>query len=226
MQCDGCKKKFLYSPKHDWCPSPPFLRRAFLFNFMEIWENLDLKDLDGEILENIQEFKGVYQVSNLGRVKKVTSCISKNGTTKFGSPLIMKLFKHPKNEYLAVGFRENGIKISRLVHTLVAKTFIPNIENKPQVNHKLGIKHDNRVSELEWVTPSENAIHCVNVLGKKNTTRHGSHKLGKTVFCFNNETIYVSTKEAADKLNLSQPCVAQVCRGIYESTKKYKFKYI
>jgi hypothetical protein len=193
---------------------------------MEIWENLNLEDLEGEIWKNIQEFKGVYQVSNLGRIKKVTKCITEDGKSRFRKPFIMKLFKHPKNEYIAVGFREKGKKINRLVHTLVAKTFIENIENKPQVNHKLGIKYDNRASELEWVTASENAIHSVNILGKKNKTRHGNHKLGKKVFCLNNETIYVSTQEAADKLHLSQSCVAQVCRGIYESTKKYKFKYL
>lgn len=79
---------------------------------MEIWENLNLKDLDGEIWENIQEFKGVYQVSNLGRVKKVSSCISKNGKFRFGSPLIMKLFKHPKNEYLAVGLEKMAKKLA------------------------------------------------------------------------------------------------------------------
>ena len=193
---------------------------------MEIWENNDLLDLENEIWLDIQEFKGVYQVSNLGRIKKINRCISSNNKTRFKSPFIMKLFKHSKNGYILVGFRENGKKISRLVHILVAKAFIQNPQNKPQVNHKLGIKHDNRASELEWVTASENAFHSVNVLNKKNKKLHNSYKLGKTVFCFNNNTIYVSTKEAAQKLNLCQSCVAQVCRGVYESTKKYKFKYI
>jgi hypothetical protein len=192
---------------------------------MEIWQNTDLSCLKGEIWKDIKEFKGVYQVSNLGRIKKISNCIFK-GKSRFKTPFIMKLFKHSKNGYISVGFRENGKKIHRLVHILVAKTFIPNMQNKPQVNHKLGIKYDNRASELEWVTASENAIHCVNILGKKNIKRHGNHKLGKIVFCFNNETIYISTKQAAEKLNLSQSCVAQVCRGVYESTKKYKFKYL
>jgi hypothetical protein len=70
------------------------------------------------------------------------------------------------------GYRTVGInKKMYSVHRLVAKQFIPNPDNKPFVNHKNGIKSDNRVENLEWVTRSENLIHSYRKLGVKPRTQ-------------------------------------------------------
>lgn len=95
----------------------------------------------------IEETKGIYSVSTMGRVKN-------NRTGYVLSPVKWK------KGYVKVNLKIDGNSNSRLIHRLVAETFIPNPENKPEVNHKNGIKNDNRVGNLEWVTGEENRKHA------------------------------------------------------------------
>lgn len=68
-----------------------------------------------------------------------------------------------KDGYYQVSIRRS----SYLTHRLVAQTWIPNPENKPKINHKNGIKNDNRIENLEWMTQRENIIHARDILGVK-----------------------------------------------------------
>lgn len=113
-----------------------------------------------EIWKHIKGYEGLYLISNLGRVKslprekltpKGTQCMSKEkflktNPSKMGYPVVM----------LSLNC---DIKLHKL-HRLIAIAFIPNIENKPFINHKDGNKLNNSLDNLEWCTAKENIQHA------------------------------------------------------------------
>lgn len=76
-----------------------------------------------------------------------------------------------KDGYLCVGIKINGKNTTRKIHRLVAEAFIPNPENKPEVNHKNGVKSDNRIDNLEWATAKENSWHKREILKYRPTEK-------------------------------------------------------
>lgn len=81
--------------------------------------------------------------------------------------------------YSTLKFSVNNITKTMLVHRLVAETYIPNPENKPEVNHWDGNTHNNNVDNLVWSTTSENQLHKHHILKKCNGEEHGKSKLTK-----------------------------------------------
>ena len=106
----------------------------------------------------IKDLEGLYEVDDLGNVYSLPK-LRKTPTTTFWSK--EKQLKPYKNcwGYMLVDMRKEGKRYIKCVHRLVAETFISNPENKPEVNHKNGIKTDNRMENLEWVSHSENNKH-------------------------------------------------------------------
>jgi hypothetical protein len=119
-----------------------------------------------EIWHPCAGFETHYEVSNYGNVRSVERYVKNpryDGFLKKAPSKILKQAKS-KNGYLIVSFCVDGIKSNQSPHRLVARAFILNESNKPQVNHKDGNKHNNHIDNLEWCNASENAIHAITVL--------------------------------------------------------------
>jgi len=110
-----------------------------------------------EIWKDIKGYEGLYEVSNLGRVKRL-KCLRNNRYNKpswYTKPKIMKPWDNG-NGYQVVTLRKDKKRQNYYLHRLVAENFISNTGGKMQVNHIDYNKSNNRVNNLEWVTIKEN----------------------------------------------------------------------
>lgn len=197
--------------------------------------------MNNEIWSDISEWEGEYRVSNMGRIKSLEREIQySDGRIYKIKEKILKANENDKG-YLIVVLSRNQNRLTRQVHRLVALSFIPNPENKRTVNHKLGNILDNRASELEWATHSEQQKHAYRVLGRvknmKGRTGERHPAFGKTgvkhaafgvpgywkgkeniarmskIRCDTLDLTFKSLSEASEKLGVSRMSVRRVCIG-------------
>lgn len=201
------------------------MEKAVLGNPIKYYKNLT-EDVAfaKEWFKTVPEWRGEYEISTLGRVRSLPK--RQNGY-KSG------MLKQCKSPYGYMYVMLKGRK-HVFVHVLIAETFIKNPKNKPHVNHINGVKDDNYLWNLEWTTPSENAIHAF---------KHGLRTVNKTALgktgalcwrsipinqCTMNGTFiktWDSIKDAAVGLGLSHGNIWSCLKGRYKYTGGFTFKY-
>ena len=111
--------------------------------------------MENEIWKDIPEYEGLYQISNLGRIKSFS-----NKGPKAKNPFLSLYLGKRGYKYVVVSKNYNQKTLK--IHRLIAQLFIPNPENLATVNHKNFQKDDNRVENLEWMTHRNNSLDAYN----------------------------------------------------------------
>lgn len=189
-----------------------------------------------EIWKDVLGFEGKYQISNFGKLKSLDRfVIGKLNSQRFQKGKIQK------GDIIIKGYLRYTLSISRnnqirkMAHVLVASAFLPNPENKPQINHKDGNKLNNEVDNLEWVTCKENIQHCwKNGLNKPNYAMKGkcgklnSQSIPIRVLDYQNNIIgeFESIREASKKCNVPKIVIERFLRGETKKPRKYKYEKV
>lgn len=169
-----------------------------------------------EVWKDIEGFEGLYQISNLGRVKSLPRKRAFGCQTRT-CPETIRTQTTKKNGYKSVSLYYKSRKfVTRYVHRLVATAFIPNPLNKKQVNHKNGKRDDNVVTNLEWVTCSENHLYSYRFLGRKHIAITGEGNKGNKPIIqmdMSGNIIkkWCSATEAERKLGIPESTIRRCC---------------
>ena len=180
-------------------------------NFMEIW-----KDVKG--------FKGIYKISNYGNVKRLKGIQCKKER-------ILKPINN-KRDYMGVCLAKDGVISRKYIHRIVAEAFLENKHMKDEVNHIDGNRKNNKLTNLEWVTRSENHYHRYIVLkqrgvnyGKTGASNWNSKKVNK----YSKQGVFIKSyagvMEAARQTGINESNIRCSCYGKQKTAGGFVWKY-
>jgi hypothetical protein len=186
-----------------------------------------------EIWKDVIGFEGLYMVSSLGQVKSLKRTFERPYQGKIRMKTINERILKPhigKTGYCYINLKNKENSIHATIHRLVAKAFLINLGNKPQVNHINGVKTDNRLENLEWVTTSENGIHAYAIGLRKPANKRGSdHKNSIPIsqFSINGEWIrdWAGSMEVQRQTAIKQGNISKCLLGKRISAGGFIWKY-
>lgn len=194
-------------------------KRNHAYGYIWEWKEISFVSLPNEIWKDIPEYQGLYKASNLGRIM----------STQFHGQPDCRILKETTNKqgyrFVKIRIWKNHFSESLAVHRLVAKTFIPNPENKPQVDHIDTNPSNNTVTNLRWVTLLENQRNPItNKRLRKNMINMNKQKIGpkasalkkRRAVLFNDGTNiikYNSLCDASRQTNISVSSIYKYCNS-------------
>ena len=203
--------------------------RQILAMWPRFEEEVPMNNFMGEIWKPVAGFDGKYEVSNCGRVRSIDHEVKSLGGWRTVKGRVLK--QRVEHGYCRVQLSiDKSSHPHKQVHRLVAEAFVPNPENKPEVNHIDGCKTNNCSDNLEWVTSSENSIHALENGLQSHKSDEEMQKMweasSKPVIRDDGEW-YASASKAAESVGAERSSVAKAIRrgsSIYGHTFRYADK--
>lgn len=187
-----------------------------------------------EIWKDIIGFEGLYQVSNLGRVKSLQRIVSCGKGDRVVKERIKRISKHNMG-YEVYNLFKNGKCYPHLRHRLIAVHFIPNPKNLPEINHKNGNKKDNSIENLEWCSYSRNLKHAYEIgLRQKRPPLLGKlgaeHPLSKPIAQYNPIgefiKVWACSKDVWRELGYDHNGIRNCANGRLKTSHGFKWKFV
>lgn len=175
-----------------------------------------------EIWKDIPEYENLYQISNLGNVKSLDKTIKDTKGRKYQKKGIILKQRYDKYGYKYVKLTKKGKQKYMLVHRIVAKVFINNPENLPQINHKDENRTNNNVNNLEWCD-------CIYNNNYGNRNKKIQDRISKSIIQLDKNNNFIkkwkNSIEASKSLNINGGNIRSCCRNELKTAGGFIWRY-